>query len=96
MTEQDILNRIKESADSIEIPESLNPKQIEIKLEELISEMNISKNKLCHLSQMERSQINKYVNKSITRLDTAVLCRLCYALDCKLSDLLEYIPPEDK
>ncbi|MBQ8280309.1 MAG: beta-propeller domain-containing protein [Roseburia sp.] len=34
MTEQDILNKIKESADSIEIPESLKPEKIELKLKE--------------------------------------------------------------
>lgn len=34
MTEQDILNRIKESADSVEIPEGLKPEQIELKLKE--------------------------------------------------------------
>jgi len=34
MTEQDILNKIKESADSVEIPESLKPEQIELKLKE--------------------------------------------------------------
>ena len=34
MTEQDILNRIKASADSAEIPESLKPEQIELKLKE--------------------------------------------------------------
>ena len=34
MTEQDILNRIKASADSVEIPESLKPEQIELKLKE--------------------------------------------------------------
>lgn len=34
MTEQDILNRIKESADSVEIPESLKPEQIELKIKE--------------------------------------------------------------
>ena len=32
MTEQDMLNKIKESADSVEIPESLKPNQIEQKL----------------------------------------------------------------
>ena len=34
MTEQDILNKIKVSADSVEIPESLKPEQIELKLKE--------------------------------------------------------------
>ena len=34
MTERDILNKIKESADSVEIPEGLKPEQIELKLKE--------------------------------------------------------------
>lgn len=34
MTEKDILNKIKESADSVEIPDSLNPEQIELMLKE--------------------------------------------------------------
>lgn len=34
MTEKDILNKIKETADSVEIPDSLKPEQIELKLKE--------------------------------------------------------------
>lgn len=69
---------------------------IHIKLSELIQERDISKNKLCHLAEMERAQLNRFCDGTITRLDTAVLCRLCKALDCSLSDLLEYVPPENK
>ena len=36
-------------------------------------------------------QLNQYCKGSVTRLDTAVLARLCCALDCKIEDLLEYI-----
>ena len=43
---------------------------------------------------MQRTQLNQYCNNQVTRLDTAVLSRLCYALGCKLDDLIEYIPPE--
>lgn len=67
---------------------------IKIKLDNLIKSKNISKNKLSHLAQMERSQINKYCRNEVTRLDTAVLARLCTALDCELSDLLEFVPAE--
>lgn len=70
--------------------------QIKIKLDELIKERNISKNKLSHKAEMQRTQINQYCNNEITRLDTAVLARLCTALDCQISDLLEFIPPESK
>lgn len=69
---------------------------IRIKLNELLAESGMSKNKLSHRAEMQRTQINNFCNNKITRLDTDVLARLCAALDCQISDLLEYIPPEDK
>ena len=69
---------------------------IRIKLDELIKRSGISKNKLSHKAEMQRTQINNFCNNKITRLDTDVLARLCAALDCDISDLLEYIPPESK
>jgi len=40
--------------------------------------------------------INGYCNNTISRLDIDVLARLCYALNCEINDLLEYIPPDQK
>ena len=65
---------------------------IKIKLDELIKEKGISKNKLSHRAEMQRTQINQYCSNEITRLDTAVLARLCATLNCKIEDLLEYVP----
>lgn len=65
---------------------------IQIKLAELIEERGISKNKLAHRAEMQRTQINQYCNNQVTRLDTAVLARICATLDCKIEDLLEFIP----
>jgi len=69
---------------------------IRIKLNELIESAGISKNKLSHKAEMQRSQLNNYCNNEITRLDIDVLARICTALDCKICDLLEYIPPKNK
>ena len=69
---------------------------IRIKLDELIRKAGISKNKLSHRAEMQRSQINHYCNNDITRLDTDVLARICTVLDCRIEDLLEYVPPEKK
>lgn len=69
---------------------------IRIKLDELIKQSGISKNKLSHKAEMQRTQINNFCNNKITRLDTDVLARLCAALDCDISDLLEYIPPKSE
>lgn len=69
---------------------------IKIKLDELIQKSGISKNKLSHKAEMQRTQINNYCNNKITRLDTDVLARICTVLDCKIEDLIEFIPPEQK
>ena len=67
---------------------------IRIKLDELIKKAGISKNKLSHRAEMQRSQINHYCNNEITRLDTDVLARICTVLECDIGDLLEFVPPE--
>ncbi len=70
---------------------------IKIKLEELIQKAGISKNKLSHKAEMQRTQINNYCKNKITRLDTDVLARICSVLECKIEDVLEFVPaPKDK
>lgn len=77
--------------------EELDYGYIKIKLDDLIEKQGISKNKLAHRAEMQRTQLNQYCKGTVTRLDTAVLARLCNALDCQVADLLEYIPSkEDK
>ena len=69
--------------------------KIKINLATLLAEKNLSKNKLSHRAEMQRSQINHYCNNTITRLDVDVLARLCTALECKIDDLLEFVPEEN-
>ena len=66
---------------------------IKIKLDELIKQRGISKNKLSQRAEMQRTQLNRYCKNDVTRLDTDVLARLCTVLNCKIEDLLEFIPP---
>lgn len=67
---------------------------MEIHLARLIEEKGISKNKLSQRAEMQRTQLNHYCNGTVTRLDVDVLARLCTVLDCKIEDLLEFIPPD--
>ena len=64
---------------------------IKIKLNDLLKESGLSKNKLSHRAEMQRTQINHYCNNEVTRLDTDVLARICTVFDCKIEDLLEFI-----
>ena len=68
---------------------------IKLHLEELMKNRNISINKLSFRAEMQRTQLKKYYRNEVQRLDISILCRLCHALDCDLSDLLEYIPPQE-
>jgi len=67
---------------------------VKIKLDELLESNGISKNKLSQRAEIQRTQINKYCKNEITRLDIAVLARICTVFDCTISDLLEFVPPE--
>lgn len=70
--------------------------EVIIHLDKLIKDKKISKTKLSYLSHLTRTQINKFCKNEACRYDSTTLAKLCYALECDLSELLEYIPPEQK
>lgn len=63
---------------------------IRLKLKDVMEEQQISINKLACRAEMQRTQLKAYMNNDIQRVDLAVMARLCYVLDCELSDLIEY------
>lgn len=67
---------------------------IKIHLDKLLENAGLSKNKFCQRAELQRSQLNGYLNNTITRLDTDVLIRICDTLNCSISDLLEYKPKQ--
>jgi len=73
---------------------NVNYGHIRIKLDEIMKEQNISINKLAFRSEMQRTQLKAYIKNDIQRLDVSVLARLCYALECSLDDLIEYVPAD--
>lgn len=69
---------------------------IELHLDELMKKRNISINKLSFRAEMQRTQLKKYCRNEVQRLDISVLSRLCYALDCDITDIITYTPPQKK
>lgn len=68
---------------------------IKIHLAEILEEKNISLNQLSFRTEMQRTQLRNYRDNKVQRLDIDILKRLCYVLECDLTDLIEYIPPEE-
>ena len=63
---------------------------VRLKLMDIIHEQNISINKLACRAEMQRTQLKAYMKNEVQRVDLAILARLCYVLDCDITDLLEY------
>jgi len=68
---------------------------VRINLDKLLQESGMSKNKFSQRAEMQRTQLNHFCNNEITRLDIDVLARICTVLQCRIGDLLEFIPPEE-
>ena len=68
--------------------------KVKLNLQEIMKEQNISINKLAFRSEMQRTQLKSYMKNDVQRIDISVLARLCFALECSLSDLIQYIPPD--
>lgn len=60
-----------------------------IDLERLLKEKNVSKNKVCEACKLQRTQLNNYCKNKVSRIDLAMLARLCEFLDCTPNDILK-------
>lgn len=69
---------------------------IKIHLAELIQKSGLTKGEVGRRAIMERTQLNSYCNNKVGRIDLDVIARLCTALDCKIEDMLEFIPGSDR
>ena len=68
---------------------------IRLKLDEQLKKSGLSKNKFSQRAELQRTQLNKYLRDEVSLLDKAVLARMCTVLNCEISDILEFIPPEN-
>lgn len=68
--------------------------QIRVKLAEVLDSRNITRNHLSKITGIKYEIIDRYYKADhIQRVDLDLLARVCYVLDCKIEDLLEYQEP---
>lgn len=65
-------------------------------IENILSEKGISKNQICKDLDIPRSNFNRYCRNDFQRIDSGLVCKLCWYLNIKIEDLITYNPPKEK
>ena len=63
-------------------------KRIYLRIEELLQEQGISKNKICKDLDIPRGKFNRYCRGDFQRIDANLLIKLCDYLECEIKDLV--------
>lgn len=66
-------------------------KYVHMRINELLEERNISKNRICRDLNLARGNFNRYCRDEFQRIDAALLIKLCTYLDCDIQELIEII-----
>ncbi len=64
--------------------------KIRLKLKELMDARGITRNALANAIHTRFEVIDKWYNGQVEKMDTDILARICYTLQCKVEDILEY------
>lgn len=69
---------------------------IKLTLKEFLDSHHYTRNQLSVNTGIKYQTIDRYYkNNKIDRVDLSLLSKICYAVNCELSDLLEYVPPAE-
>lgn len=63
---------------------------IRITLDKTLENLNITRYKLAKRTGIQYQIIDNYYKNKVTRYDSYVLDKICTALDCEISDIIEY------
>ena len=68
---------------------------VRIKLAEMLDNRGITRHHLGTLTGVKYGVIDRYYKSdSVERVDLDFIAKVCYALNCKVEDLLEYEEPQ--
>lgn len=65
---------------------------VALHLREIMEERGITRNQLAKRIDARFEVVNKWYQGELEKMDLDILARICYALDCTIEDLLQYIP----
>ena len=64
--------------------------KINIKLKQYLDAKDIKRGNLAFAIKTRFEVVNKWYNNDVERMDLDVLARICYVLNCKVEDIIEY------
>ncbi len=70
--------------------------ELQLRIEEILKEKNISKNKICKDMDISRPNFNRYCQNKFQRIDSVLLCKLCYYLNCSINELVVYVRSDEQ
>lgn len=66
--------------------------KIVIKLDEYLKKHNISRSSVSRNGELRYDTVLSYCRGNIVRLDTDTLAKLCSVLNCRIEDIIEFVP----
>ena len=64
---------------------------VKLKIDKALAELNVTRYELAKRTGITYQVIDKYYKNKIIRYDSYILEKICTALDCDISDIIEYI-----
>lgn len=65
--------------------------RLHFNIERILKEKGISKNQICKDLDIPRSNFNRYCRDEFQRIDSFLICKLCYYLEIDIATLITYI-----
>ena len=67
---------------------------VRLTIDKLLDKCGITRYELAKRTEVKFQTIDRYYKNRVVRFDSYILDRICKALDCNISDIIEYV--EDK
>lgn len=64
--------------------------RIRLKLKEQLDTRGMTRNYLARKIDARFEVVDKWYNDQVEKIDTDILARICFVLDCRVEDIMEY------
>lgn len=69
--------------------------KVDFLLKDILDQRKLNRNQVSKRINVSHKLMTKWCDGQVERMDLDILAKLCYVLDCQISDILVYIKPED-